>query len=92
MGKERRIFKFSPELTLLDHFRIESPREISNRKILKNFKGAFEWADPTAINSTKDIIFYPAGMGKVGIVTVTGQDSKPKFGYCFDSASKSILL
>ena len=34
LGKERRIFKFSPELTLLEHFRIESPREIS--KILDN--------------------------------------------------------
>ena len=29
LGKERRIFKFSPELTLLEHYRIDSPREIS---------------------------------------------------------------
>ena len=81
LGKERRIFKFSPELTLLEHYKIDSPREIS----------AFGWADPAAINNTRDIIYYPAGMGKVGTIDVRNcesEDSPPEFGFCFDSASK----
>ena len=83
LGKERRIFKFSPELTLLEHYKIDSPREIS----------AFGWADPAAINQARDLIFYPAGMGKVGTIDVrdTGSKDGPKFGYCFDSASKFLF-
>lgn len=83
LGKERRIFKFSPELTLLEHFKIDSPREIS----------AFGWADPAAISKHRDIIYYPAGMGKVGTIDVSRQlKDGPEFGYCFDSASKNIVI
>lgn len=78
LGKERRIFKFSPELTMLEHFKIDSPREIS----------AFGWSDPAAINNSRTIMYYPAGMGKVGTINVS-ESSKdvPEMGYCFDSAS-----
>jgi len=76
LGKERRIFKFSPELTLLDHFKIDSAREIS----------AFGWSDPAAVNNSGDVIYYPAGMGKVGSIKVGKKEkSKPVFGFCFNS-------
>lgn len=79
LGKERRIFQFSPELTLQQHYKIDSPREIS----------AFGWADPATINLEKNILFYPAGMGRVGTIKISDQeDEAPEFGYCFDSASK----
>lgn len=83
LGKERRIFKFSPELTMLEHFKIDSPREIS----------AFGWSDPAAINSSRTVMYYPAGMGKVGTINVSEQSKDgPEMGYCFDSASKYLLI
>ena len=83
LGKERRIFKFSPELTLLEHFKIDSPREIS----------AYGWAEPAAINADRNLLFYPAGMGKVGTIDVSKQlESGPEFGFCFDSATKHTIF
>lgn len=52
-GKEKKIFEFSPKLTLLTHYSIESERDISKLIFyfyFKNSLGTYEWSNPTAIS------------------------------------------
>lgn len=86
-GNERKIFEFSPQLTLLNSYFIDSPRAIC--KILINFysKACDKWSDPTALSPDKSIIYYPAGMGRIGFLD-TNNGNEPKFGYAQDKASK----
>ena len=90
-GREKKIFEFSPKLTLLTHYCIESDRDISKRIEPTNVYrlGTYEWSDPTAISLDNKTIYYPSGNGRIGYFTVNDDpEIPPTFGFAYDKFSE----